>query len=318
MKRRTALFVIALALVLAVASMFIWRTENAKPKEEIVTAAYVPAGFYAPILIADRLGYFRDEGLTLKLVRYNDNSLMISQFINGNLDLTAQSALTMFPIAEKYPDSFVYVYGQYAKSYFFVTTSSSPIKKISDIRGAKVGTWQSPTAVAYIQLLASKVGVQPAQYEVRRYGVTDVPSTLVNGTSDIIFTFDFPAQALVQTGKYRYVEPDALHELLGHGVPLFNGGAMISRALMKRDPAKAKAIQDALARSIGYIQGHPAEAKRILADILNVPLQSPGDVHLDTFVATDDEAKTAASSTYALMVKSGLAQGGLDVTSLFQ
>ena len=46
-----------------------------------ITAAYVPAGFYAPILVAEELGLFQEEGYKLDLQRYNNNSLLVTSFV---------------------------------------------------------------------------------------------------------------------------------------------------------------------------------------------------------------------------------------------
>jgi len=137
------------------------------------------------------------------------------------------------------------------------------------------------------------------------------------GLVDAIFIFDFQAASLTQSGKYRYLEPDAVGELAGPQARLFNGGGMISQVLATKDPDKARAIQRALAKAIEFIRSHPAEARKELAAILNAQLSDPSNVRLDEFTLPDAAIRSSASSTYLLMTRNGLTNGGVDVSTLF-
>lgn len=273
-----------------------------------ITAAFVPAGFYAPLVVAEHEGFFDDEGYDLTLERYNNNSLMINAFLNNALDLTAQSAFTLFPIAAENDHPFQFVYGQYLGSYFFVVAEDSSINSLGDLRGATVGTWQSPTAVAYINILLAEGGLRPDQYEIRRFGAADVAGALSSGSVDAIFAFEFQTESLVQEGGYRYVAPEVGSELVQGAAP-FNGGAVISKELVRQDPNKAAAISRALGRAVDFIRSHPDETREILADRLGVDLRNLHQVPLDEFARPNGPMIDRAESTAALMREYGLLVG---------
>jgi NitT/TauT family transport system substrate-binding protein len=304
-----------LAAALLELGLFAWPHAQNK----IITAAYVPSGYYLPILIADENGYFRDAGYTLKLQRFNNNALMISSFINGNLDLTAQSALTMFPVEVAHAGTFKYVYGQFANSYFFLVPSNSKIGKLSDLRGRTIGTWQSATAVAFIKIILSSSGLSESDYKIVRYNATDVSSALVNGNVDAVFLFDAQAENLVQNFGAKYLDKSAIANIQTPSgmVRLFNGGAMINSALIKSDPQMAQAIQSALLKAINYINQQPVAARVQLNTALNIHLRNPDAVQLDVFQPIDGTLIATASDTAALMAAHGLLSGAPDVSQMF-
>ena len=288
-----------------------------KQETKTIRAAYVPAGFYAPILLAESRGYFKDEGYEIQLARYNNNALMINAFINGAVDLTAQSALTMLPVEEENPGTFKFIYGQLANSYFFVVPAASDINSIEDLSGKVIGTWQSPTAVAYIDLVLADNKVSKSDVNIQRFAVSDVAASLENNNVDAVFTFDFQAAFLEQSGKFRILAPDSLKELLeGESAP-FNGGGLVNTKLIQEDPQKIAAIEHAISRALDDIKNHPVEARVELAEILKISIDNPGAVRLDQFSLPDDSMVLSAEKTYELLVSQKIASGSANVAGLF-
>lgn len=302
-----------------------------QPKQfEVVRSAFVSAGYYLPFIVVKHERLLEKRGYTIELTKYQDNTHMVNLFLNGNLDVTAQSSFTMFPTEADHPGIAKFIYGQYAGSYFFMVPSGSPIRALADLRGKTIGTWKSPTAVNYIRILLKSAGMQMEEegkergdYKVQRFGATEWPAALENGVVPAVYGFDVLLARLAITGKYRYVAADSIEKML-NGQKVFNGGAFVSAKLIAENPKKARAIREALLEAIKIIQTDPELTARIAAEDL-LPAEAPLDErlkiarasHFDTFALPDEALMKSAEQTLQLLVDDGIVPKRLNVRDLF-
>jgi ABC-type nitrate/sulfonate/bicarbonate transport system substrate-binding protein len=282
--------------------------------DNIVTAAYVPAGYYLPFIIMENDGLLSKRGYQLKLNSHKSNAEMINQFINGRLDVTAQSALTMFPVEEKHPGKFKFIYAQEMQGYSFVVPDKSTIKTLSDLKKKKIGIWTSPTAEVAIKIALHHEGLNKGDYDTKRYPADQVVSALENKQVDAVFLFDVPAQHLVNSKNFRYLASDtALNNILDviedgklRHIPIFNGGAFINQKLISSNPAKAQAIRDALLEAIIIINKEPERVRGILAKKIGALDVDAQNAHYDIFYAPEDKAVESSKKTLELLKNNGV------------
>lgn len=318
MKRHQRAIGILGVMVAAAAAVLLTACRTGETTSKVIRASFVPAGYYLPFLVADEDQLFQKKGYQLELTRYNDNTQMISLFLNGHLDVTAQSALTMFPTAVRYPNTVKFVYGQFANSYAFVVPADSSIKVLADLKNLTIGTWRSPTAEAFVGILLGRQGLKKdVDYQVQLFGATEWAPALQNGVVPVVFGFDVPMAALVQSGRFRYVEPEAVAKLIG-STRVFNGGGFIAKNLDARDPQKASVIESVLAESIRIINADPARSRNILAKRLGVSETAAAAAMLDSFTVIDDGVLESARATLRLMRDEAALSGDLDVIGMFR
>jgi ABC-type nitrate/sulfonate/bicarbonate transport system substrate-binding protein len=281
-----------------------------------VRAAYVPAGYYLPFLVMDHENLLEKRGYSLEIQQFQDNAQMISLFLNRHLDVTAQSALTMFPLASEYPGTFKFIYGQYANSYFFMVPKDSEIQRLEQLRDIRIGTWKSPTAENFIRLILRNGGLTDDEYTIQRFGALDWAPALQNGVVTVVFGFDVPLASLAATGEYRYVAEESLNALIPER-PVFNGGAFIASSLITNDLPKAKAIHDALLEAINIINNDPKRAGVAAATMLNADVKVITDARFDHFVRVDDDLVLAAEETFDLLKQNSIVATQIDIPEMF-
>jgi ABC-type nitrate/sulfonate/bicarbonate transport system substrate-binding protein len=286
----------------------------------VVRAAFVPSGYYLPfiVLLGDHL--LEKRGYSLELKTYHDNAEMISSFLNGNLDVTAQSAFTMFPVEDEHPGFYKFIYGQYTNGYYFVVPTASRVHRIDDLvnTGSRIATWKSPTAEAYIDLIMKARSLAtPRDYVVQKYPSTDWPTALENKAADVAFGFDVPIARLVSTGQFRYLDENPINSLAPSGGRLFNGGAFVSTRLISEDPAKALAIRDALWEALETIYRDPSHVHSLMASALGTTPAIAGAAHYDEFARPNPQVGEAAESTLIILRDRKLVQRTFSAKSLF-
>ena len=320
---------------LIIFSLSIFSCKDNKKNEgdsKVVTAAYVPSGYYLPFLIVEHDQLLEKKGYTFKLKSFNSNSDMINNFVNGNLDVTAQSALTMLPIEGNYPDIFKFIYGQYNYSYSFVVKKDSDIKSIKDLKGKKIGTWTSPTAINCIKICMREEGiVKEEDYTIKTYGATSVSENLLNDNVDAVFLFDVPCAYLVEENGCRYLKKSAMSEMIEIPVdvvgsdeyknsyePLFNGGGFLHTRLISENPKKANIIREAFHEAINIINTEPLRVQKILADKIGQSENAANKAVYDKFhIPNKDMMFKLANETEKILFKHKLLKKHIDVENLF-
>lgn len=290
------------------------------PPSTVVKAAYVPSGYYLPFLIVEQDGLLSKRGYTFQLVPHNDNTQMITMFLNGHIDVTAQSSLTMFPIEAKTPGMFKFIYGQYNNSCFFVVPTGSPITTLTDLKGKRIGTWKSPTCRTLINLILKRHKLSTADgvdFTIVPYGANEVAPLLEAGKLDVAFIYDSVAAKLVASGKYRYLNEQAINSLLPGSAPLFNGGAFIRTRVITDEPEKAKAIREAFSEALETIRKDPDRVNRLIAERLQLELGTAQAMNRDLFDWPQASMVESARKTMQLIQEDEVSQKSIDIDSLF-
>jgi ABC-type nitrate/sulfonate/bicarbonate transport system substrate-binding protein len=263
------------------------------PHPKKVRTAIVPSAYYLPLIVAKEERLLEKRGYEMEfLAPFPSNTDMVEAFLTSRVDLTAQSALTMFQVEAKHPGNFRFVYGQYSASYFFVAKKGrfTTIKQIAQPE-VRLGTWQSPTAMACIQLAFAAARTSKDRATIKQFSATELGTALLLGQVDAVFAFDVVAAELLLKPEYEIIEPDTIQQLFPLPPdspvqlrPLFNGGGFIHNKLLVDDPAKAKAIQDALWEALEFIQHNPEKAREYLShNIKNASKNAAMTTKMDLF-----------------------------------
>ncbi len=291
-------------------------SRNGPTNETIVTAAYVPAGYYLPFLVMESEGLLEKRGYSLQLQRFQDNAEMVSLLLNDQLDVTAQSSLTMFPIEADNPGLVKFVYGQYLRSYYFVTKKNSGISLITDLKGKKIGTWKSPTAEVFVKLVLRNNGLNDGDYEIKKYNANEWPSMLENGQVDAVFGFDSGVAQLLDKKDYVIFAENELQKLQT-GSPIFNGGGFIRSKLIAENPQKARAIRDAMNEAMNIIRDDPKRITKIVMEKIGAPENVLDLVHFDDFHYPNESLYESAEATYRMLKDNDIMKKDIDVRGMF-
>jgi NitT/TauT family transport system substrate-binding protein len=299
---RRGLFTVGLAAVLLSAACSTSATgqEAASEKTTKVTLA-IPAPselFNLPVVLADELGYYAEEGLDVNLIDFQVGSTVLQAVLAGDADAASGFYGHTIMMAAK---------GQPIRS--FVTTINTPglvlavspatrrpIKHLADLKGAVVGV-SAPGSGSHIflQYLLRRHGVAPDDVAVSGIGLAGTAvAAMERGRVDAAIMLE-PALSQLQQRMGKLVllvdtrTQAGVSEIFGtDGYP---GIALYARSKwLAENQATATKLAAAVTRALHWIHDHSAEE---IADAMPEQLVR-GDRAL--YVTTVATAKSTVST----------------------
>lgn len=261
------------------------------------------------------------RGYSLQSVPYESNTHMVSLFLNGHVDVTAQSSITMFPVESRAPGLFKFIYGQYNNSMFFVVPTEFAGPDLASVKGRTVYTWQSPSAELVIKLILGRYKLlgDGTDYDIKGVPAKDLGVLLHQPNGQVGFVFDSIAAKLVSSGRYKYLEERAIDHVISPDkpTPFFNGGAMIRSEIIAEHPEKAKAIRAAFIEAVDIIRNDPVRIRSLLSRRLGLSGPEVDALRSDVYGLPNPEMLERAHQTYEVLRKHDPKLLPLDVSALF-
>lgn len=219
---------------------------------------------YLPLTLAERLGYFRDEGLTVRIVDLRGGSEAMAALLGGSADfvtgyyehtIRAQAQgkqLTMVVLFDRYPGLVLMVGRKY----------SDRVKSIRDLVGKPVGvTAPGSSTDQMLKYLVGKQGLDPQSVPVVTAGTTTMIAALEQDRIWAGVTLDPAATKLENDGTAvaLYDTRTAQGTIDVFGGPWPAGGIYTTQEFVEMSPRVVQSVVNASIRALAYIQSHSAE-----------------------------------------------------------
>jgi len=169
--------------------------EPAKPgpgglERTSLTVAIQPSVDAAPYWMAQKLGFFRDEGLDVKTTLAENPNISRSKVISGEADL-AELTYPPFVIAvKKGEDLRIVADGTAANpnSNVLITVPNSPVKSVNDLPGKRIAiTSANSTSQLLTQAVMAAHGKDYHQVTWIQLGLSDMAAALQNNQIDAAY-----------------------------------------------------------------------------------------------------------------------------------
>ena len=307
---------------------------HAAPEKQKVTIAVggKAALYYLPLTLAERLGYFKDEGLDVQILDFAGGAKSLQAMMGGSADVVAGGFDHVIILRAR---------GQKLQGFVQLVATPSLVLGVSkaraptyrsprDLKGMKVGVTApgSSTHIFLNHLLAS-VGLGPDDVAV--IGVGTGPTAVAamrSGQIDAIVNVE-PAISLLERAGAISVMIETMSEagsraVFGEMLPA--GSLYTKEAFIRENPQTAQALATAIVRALKWLQKASAD------DVLRVV---PADYTLGDraiYVAALERSRpgyskdglispSGAAALYQVLRKSDPAvqgTGSMDVTQAYE
>lgn len=214
---------------------------------------------FAPIFAAQELGFFAEEGIELEHLNFSGGSVLQPQIASKQITFgfTAVETVILSRQPGKDPLPLVFFYnGARASIWETVVLDSSPIKKLADLKGKKIGIGAIANAnVPMTRAMLRDIGMELTKdYSFLAIGV-GAPAfrAISNGDADAYNTFDSNIATFETTGvKLRTLDIPAKYK------NLFSNGFVAHQDTLRDNPNLVAGFGRAFTKGIIVCEANPS------------------------------------------------------------
>lgn len=244
---------------------------QAPEKAKLVLAVGGKASlFYLPLSLTERLGYFKDEGLTVEIVDFPGGAKTLQALVGGSADVAAggyEHTITMQSMGQKLK-AFV-LFGVNPGISLGVAKSFGTYTGAKDLKGKKVGvTAPGSSTNQMLNHLLNAAGLKPEDVSVIGVGTSQGAIAAVRGGQiDALVNVEPVMTILEKSGDLRIVAETTTVE----GANAVFGGQVLAGCLytkaqfVKDNPNTVQALTNAMVRTLKWLHG--ADAAKLAATV---------------------------------------------------
>jgi NitT/TauT family transport system substrate-binding protein len=217
--------------------------------------------------IAKKLGYYQQEGADVEFGFTEGGSQLIQLLAAGQTDMATTALDPLIKTGVKGQDlGLIGVYNQNSKIYYQLATKpESSIRKITDLRGKKIGVSSMASQVVnYARFLLRNSGLDPDK-DVKFIAVKqDIPAAkaLYDGVVDVLALWDLTYSLMENEGfKLKYIPQHSL-------IDKVTGNAIIVRRdYLEKNRNLLMGVLRAWAKATVFMLENPEATARIYAEL---------------------------------------------------
>jgi NitT/TauT family transport system substrate-binding protein len=270
----------------------------AGPETPKLRIAALPIAGFTPIHAADKLGYFKDEGLEITIDKSSGGAQTLPLLVQGTLQLAVTPVVSValanqqgFNLRVVPPslDGKRTAPGQTAQ----IVLADGPVKTPADLEGKRVAV-NAINSVNWLYdraFIRKEGGIDPAKVQYLEVPFPSMVDTLLRGNVDAINVAQPFHHIALTTGKVRVLGYPFVAVQPGMHIAPYAGTA----AWLDANPNTVKAFVNAMTRAVEFLRANPAEARKLISEFTGAKPELVEALPLDdwsTSLDAQDVART--------------------------
>lgn len=216
--------------------------------------------YYLPLTITERLGYFKDEGLNVRISDFAGGTRSLEAVVGGSADVVSGSYEHTINMQSKKISfqAFVLAGASPQISVGIITAKAANYKGPKDLKGLKVGVSAPGSSTnMVVNYFIAGGGLKPGDISIIGIGAgANVIAAVDQGRVDVISQTDPAVTMLEKQGKIKVIAetrtPQGTEKLFGGPMPAASLYAPIE--YVKKNPNTVQALTNATVRALIWMQ----------------------------------------------------------------
>jgi NitT/TauT family transport system substrate-binding protein len=249
----------AAALVAGVAFALTAGAQAPEKKKITIAVGGKSLFYYLPLTVAERKGYFKDEGLEVEIPDFAGGAKALQALVGGSADMVSGAyEHTINMAAKKQPITAVVLQAKYSSIVLVLPKDkAAKYKGPQDLKGLKVGvTAPGSSTNMFVNNLLARGGLKPTDVSIVGVGAgAGAVAAMEKGEIDALSNLDPVVTQLESTGKFVAVADSRTEK----GMNDIYGGAYMASVIyvnsdyVKKNPATVQAVVNAMVRADKWI-----------------------------------------------------------------
>ena len=220
---------------------------------------------YAPLTIAERLGFFKEVGLDVEIIDVGGGSKALQALVGGSADITAGAFdHTIQMQAKNQKIVGIVLFGRHPSFALAVRNDkASAYRDARDLRGMKIGVTSLGSQTQFmVEYMAIQAGIAASEIPfVNVGGGAGAVAAIRHGAVDAVVTGEPALTALETTGDVKIIADTRTNAgTIGIFGGLYPSGTLYGRAdFIDRNPRSIQAFAGAMVRALLWIDQATAE-----------------------------------------------------------
>jgi NitT/TauT family transport system substrate-binding protein len=256
LKRVSGILVLLCALTLS-ASAAAGKPEKA---DVVIAVGGISGMYYLPLALADRLGYFKDEGLNVEIADFAGGSKALQAMMGGSADVTAGGFDHVITLQSRGQNvqSFVLMLTVPAIELGVVTSKLGTYRSSKDLKGMKIGvTAPGSTTHMFVNRILKLADLAPDDVSI--IGIGSGPTAVAAaraGQVDALANVEPVISMLEHSGAIKVVAESITEQgskaIFGNKLP--SGCLYTKQEFIQKYPNTVQALANAIVRALKWLQ----------------------------------------------------------------
>ena len=259
-----------------------------------------------PLRTAEKLGYFKEEGVELQLQTFQGGAVALPALLNKQVDITYSNYVSVVQLAQQGGKLRVIAGGtsSWAKTPdagSLLVGQDSPVKSLRDLPGKTLAlnTLRSIEHVSIKQWLRNN-GIDPNSVKYVEVPWVNQADAYKQGSIQVLSVIEpFQSRYVNQMG-FRVV--GYFYEAWKIGVPL--AGWVVMQEWLNDKKDHARRFARAIERAVQYLRQNPAEERKLMEEFFKLPKPVVGGIVVNDYTVKVNPA--AAQILLDAMVEDGV------------
>ena len=252
-------WVLAIFTILVATAAMVSQAQAPEKKKLTIAVGGKSLFYYLPLTIAERQGYFKDEGLEVEIPDFAGGAKALQALVGGSADMVSGAfEHTINMQAKKQPIRAVVLQANYSSIVLVMPKDkAAKYKSGKDLKGLKIGvTAPGSSTNMFVNNLLAKDGLKPNEVSIVGVGATSgAVAAMEKGEIDAVSNLDPVITQLESTGKFVAVAVSRTEK----GMKDYYGGDYLASCIyanedfVKKNPHTTQAVVNAIVRANRWI-----------------------------------------------------------------